>query len=150
MNIKNLLKNKKALILIAGFLAIAIIFFAIGSCVSKNRNSNRMKNDKFQQQMGLGGPVGGMRNGNFESGFNSGMFSGEILAKDAMSITLKMKNGGSRIIFLSDKTSVSKSTEGTVQDLEVGKTVSINGTPNSDGSVTAQSVEVRNVAVPVQ
>lgn len=68
--------------------------------------------------------------------------SGEITSKDEGSITVSMQDGSSKIILLTEDTSVSKSEEGSQADLEVGEQVSIFGTENSDGSVTAQNVQL--------
>lgn len=80
---------------------------------------------------------------------SSGMIGGEIIAKDATSITVKLRgnqtdgSAGSKIIFLSDATQVTKSAQGSTTDLSVGTQVTAFGTPNSDGSVNAQSVQIR-------
>ena len=85
------------------------------------------------------------------------MVNGKIIAKDASSITVEMhaipKEGtqgtstttgtGSRIVFYTDKTTIAKTLDGTLTDLEIGKDVNIVGTPNPDGSVIAQSIQIR-------
>jgi len=72
---------------------------------------------------------------------------GEIIAKDEQSLTIKMPDGGSKIIFFSDSTEISKFVNGASNDLEVGKTISVNGTTNQDGSLTAKSIQLRPISV---
>lgn len=90
------------------------------------------------QQMGVAGV--GVRGG---SAGSSDFASGEIIAKDDKSITVKLRDGGSKIIFYSDTTELSKFASVIPGDLEIGKTVSISGKTNQDGSITAQSIQIR-------
>ena len=82
------------------------------------------------------GASGGQRGG------GSGFAAGEILSKDEASITLKLADGGSKIIFFSDTTLIKKSENGVVGDLEIGKGAVISGSTNSDGSITANSIQL--------
>ncbi|MEW6610236.1 MAG: biotin/lipoyl-binding protein [Patescibacteria group bacterium] len=58
-------------------------------------------------------------------------------------VGVKLQDGGSKIIILSDATKVTKTDEGTVNDLTVGTRVAVTGTSNSDGSVSAQTIQIR-------
>ncbi len=68
--------------------------------------------------------------------------SGEVIDKDEQSITLKMPDGSSKIIFFSDSTQISKTTEGLKSDIEIGKQIIITGEQNSDGSYTAKTIQL--------
>jgi len=63
-----------------------------------------------------------------------------------LTITVKLPDGSSKIILLSEKTSINKASEGSVADLVVGEKVAVFGTTNTDGSVTAQNIQINPVA----
>lgn len=92
------------------------------------------------------GPNSGTQGAGFQgrSGNAQGMqpMSGEIISQDDNSITIKMQDGSSKIVILSDDTNVNKSSEGTKSDLKTGETVTAFGTTNSDGSITAQNISI--------
>ncbi len=83
--------------------------------------------------------TGGMRN-RFGGG---GGISGDVTAKDDTSVTVKSRDGSSRIILYSGTTQIFKSTTGTISDVAVGEQISAQGTQNTDGSITAQSIQIR-------
>lgn len=87
------------------------------------------------------GRTGGITTGMRRVGSNQPI-SGEILNMDNSSITVKLTDGSSRIILLSDKTIFSKTTSVDKTELKVGEKVGVFGTNNTDGSVSAQNVQL--------
>ena len=72
-----------------------------------------------------------------------GIAVGQITSMDSTSITLQLANGNSEVVFFTTSTPVSEPTTVPVSSLKVGTNVMVAGTSNSDGSVTAQSIQVR-------
>lgn len=93
------------------------------------------------QQLGIQG-IGGT-GGRFGNSTGNNFAVGEIISKDDKSITLKLRDGGSKIVFFSDSTEISKFADGDKNDLQVGKNILVNGKTNSDGSLTAQTIQLR-------
>ncbi|MDD4902170.1 MAG: DUF5666 domain-containing protein [Patescibacteria group bacterium] len=94
----------------------------------------------------------GFNRGNFTGSVNSqrsrngaGFTAGSVLSKnDSKSFTVKLNSGGSEIVFLSANSKIMKSATGTIDDLVAGEQVVVSGTANSDGSITATSVQLGN------
>jgi len=98
-----------------------------------------------QRQQFLQGNVGGNLQKGSRNG--SGFLSGEVIAKDEQSLTIKMPDGGSKIVFFSDPTQISKTVDGTINDIEIGKQIMVSGEQNSDGSYTAQNIQIRQSSI---
>jgi hypothetical protein len=77
------------------------------------------------------------------AGAGGGFVTGQITAMDSSSITLQLANGNSEVVFYSTSTSVTEPTTVPVSELTTGSNVMIGGTSNSDGSLTAQTIQVR-------
>ncbi len=123
--------------LIIGIIIVVVIAFYLGDRYGKNSAPVATT-----RSGGMAGGQRGMRGGGNGGGFTVG----EVLSKDDKSITVKLRSGGSEIVFLSTKTPVSKSVDGSLDDITVGSQVMVSGTPNSDGSLNAQSVQIRPAA----
>jgi len=106
-------------------------------------------------------PVSTMQNarGNFTAGaFNGtrgtggvaggGILSGTVAKQDEGSITLNTRDGSSHIVLITPATTVQKSVEGSLTDVAVGSTVMVTGSTNSDGSISASSIQLRPAAPP--
>ena len=72
----------------------------------------------------------------------AGFLSGGVIAKDEKSLTLKLPDGSTKIIFLSSSTQISKTAEGTIDDIEIGKEIMVTGSQNSDGSYTVKTIQL--------
>lgn len=70
--------------------------------------------------------------------------SGEIISKDDSSVTIKQQDGSTKIVLLSDKTVIVTSTQGNLDDLKNGENLTVFGTNNADGSVSAQNISLGN------
>jgi hypothetical protein len=68
---------------------------------------------------------------------------GQIISEDSTSITVAIPSGGSKIVFLDSTTPITKQASGKISDLTIGTNVSVLGTANTDGSVSAQSIQIR-------
>lgn len=119
-----------------------------------NRDFGNLTPEQMQQRFQQMGANGGARPRQGSGGQGGGFATGEVISKDDKSITVKTPvlgqnanssgQGSTKIIFYSSSTEIGKSVSGAAADLEVGKTVTINGSANSDGSITAQSIQIRN------
>ncbi|MDO8515889.1 MAG: DUF5666 domain-containing protein [bacterium] len=89
----------------------------------------------FAGRTGIGNFTGG--------GANAGFVTGSVVSSDAQSVTVQARDGSSKVIFLSASTKIEKPAAGSVSDLAQGTQIVVTGTANSDGSVTAQSIQIR-------
>jgi hypothetical protein len=128
---------KKIIIVVVLVLVVGTGAFYGGMMYGKNSaQSSRQQffqanvGGTFQRQVGARG-----------SGL--GFVSGEVISKDDQSLTLKMQDNSSKIVFFSDSTSVLKTDQGSIDDIEPGQQIMVQGEENSDGSYTAQSIQQR-------
>ena len=105
------------------------------------QNLTAEERQQRMQQFSVAGGAG-RRMGNGQ-GAGANFISGEVLSKDDKSVTVKLIDGGSKILFLSPSTTVMKTAPGSITDLQIGQTISDNGSSNPDGSLTAQSLQLR-------
>lgn len=135
--------DKKMIIVSIVVIIVSVVSFFGGVQYAKHKATatfGQLRNGASGMlQRGARGGTGGMMNSQFTMG--------EIIAKDDTSITLKLRDGGSKIIFYSNTTTVAKNVVGTSTDLSIGKQATVNGIANQDGSVTATSIELRDTTM---
>ncbi len=129
---------KKIIPIVLGFIIVAGGAFYAGMRYDQSKNASA-RQARGQQFGGGAGARGGVRG----AGANGGFVSGDILSKDDTSITVALRDGGSKIVFLSGTTQVMKTGTGSLQDLTIGEQVTVMGSANADGSVNAESVQIR-------
>jgi hypothetical protein len=132
-------------------LVVAVIFAAggfYGGMKYQQTKSGSGFTREFGTRTGMGGRQGGnvmMRGQNASTG-NMRMsfrpFFGEIINSDDKSITVKLEDGSSKIIMLSDKTTINKAESATKAELVKGTKVSVFGQEDADGIVSAQSIQL--------
>ena len=140
---------KRSILLTLAAIIFAGAGFAGGMRYESYRISKMSPQELFSQIGGFGARTAGPNDGagnqvRFERNDNIGwMITGEIISKDDKSITVKLLDGGSRIIFYSSSTTISKTVDGKSDDLAVGKNVMISGDTNADNTINAKNIQLR-------
>ena len=137
----------KVQLVIITAVAVGVVAFYIGAKYGAQSALGGPAGDARDFQARSGGMMGGVAGGqNRMAGGvvrGGGLIGGEIISKDDTTITVKLRDGGSKIVFVSSSTQVLKSTSGSLADLVSGGQVTVTGSQNSDGSISAQSVQIR-------
>ncbi len=123
-------KNKHLIIIVGLVFIIAIISGGIGYKIGEKRSIVRRT---FQFRGRENQPMTRDR---------TKTINGEVVSIDDKSITIKMADGSSKIILLTDKTIVNKAEITNIADLTLGEKVMIFGTDNSDGSISATNIQL--------
>lgn len=133
-------KQKYTVLTVVGFAVIA------GAAFFGGMKFQESKQPGFTRQ-GTVGSMSDLRNGVRTGGVGRGFrpVAGEILRADDTSVTVKLEDGGSRIVILTDKTTINKAEEGSRMDLKPGEKIAVYGTENTDGSVSAQNIQLNPV-----
>ncbi len=143
------MENKKVIMSVVVCVVIAVLSFLGGMSYGKGKNNTISTRQGSYSQNGFnqGGYLKGaqgMRSGRSGGMMNGGGFtSGEIISKDDKSMTIKLRDGGSKIVLFGASAKVEKTVDGSIADVSVGKSVMVTGTTNSDGSISATSIQMR-------
>jgi pectate lyase len=124
--------------IITSSLISIIVAGSIGYYVGSHRASTAAN-----MRQGMMGQAGLGARGGFARGANGGMVNGSVVSLTDNVLTLKARDGGSRVILFTAGTKVTKSVDGARTDVKDGVNVVILGTQNTDGSITAETVQIR-------
>lgn len=154
--------------LVTTIIAVAIIVgggaFYGGMKYTESKNSrdrfwqadfqNLSPEERQQRFQELGANVSGAfrdHEGGFRGGFGSGQdggirsLSGEIISQSEDSLTIKLSDDSTKIVFINNSTQITKSVEGSLDDLVPGEQIFVSGDENPDGSYTAQTIQLRSL-----
>lgn len=122
----------------------ALLIVAIAGYGGFRYGQRKMVNSR-QNQLGAVGAFGaqGSTGRGMRGGVGGGMIAGDIIKKDDKSITLQLRDGGSKIVWFATSTEIGKMTAGNSGDLVGGQAVSVVGSASSDGSIVAKSIQIR-------
>lgn len=134
---------------------VLLIVVGVGAFFGGTKYQQSKTASQFSQRTGLNSAVGqGMARGTGagtgqanRQGNNFRQTIGDIINSDDKSITVKLADGSSKIVLLSDTTVINQSTSATKADLKTGTKVAVVGSQNTDGSITGQTINI-NPRVP--
>ncbi len=105
----------------------------------------------FANGSGLGQLFGGTRGAGAGAGpanGSGGFTTGTIVSSDSNSVTVKLSDGSTKIVLYAPSTVIAVSKTGSSSDLTAGQDVTVTGTANSDGSITATRIQVGTLPRP--
>lgn len=127
------MKNKIIVSVIV--VVVAGLSFYLGKVYSASSKTSTSSRGQFNSGQFTGSGRGVRAGGGFSGG--------EVISKDDSGVTLKSQDGSTKIILISKSTQVMKSTSGSIEDVSVGENLMVTGVSNADGSITAQTVQIR-------
>lgn len=123
------MKKNTTIILVVAVAVVAFVggyFMARSSAPAQSTQSGR-------RQFGAGFGANGQS-----------ALSGQVASMDSNSLTLELPQGnGSRVVVFGPSVQVRKTVSGSLSDVATGTNVMVIGATNSDGSLTAQSIQIR-------
>jgi hypothetical protein len=138
--------RKNAVLILTAVVSLlfgAGVGFFGGMQYQKSQTQSRAQqflNGNLQGRMGSGAA-------RFRGNNNAQALRGEVISKDDKSITVKAQDGSTKIVILNGSTAYAKTTKASADDLTNGSQVTVFGTLNSDGSITAGSVQIGDLGM---
>lgn len=131
---RNIQKKFIGLVVVIAVIVGALSFYAGMKYKTKTATN-------VDQTQGISMMRQGFRNGG--RGSMGGFSGGTVVSIDATSMTVQGRDGSSKIVFFTQATPVMKMVAGKVEDIVVGSDITVVGTPNPDGSITSESIQIR-------
>ena len=133
---------------IAGLVVAALVIGGGSFYGGMQYNASQVTAAQQSVSATAGGAGGAGRTGARTRGFGGGaagggILNGSIVSNDGQSLTVQSSDGGSKVVFYATSTRIAKTTDGSSSDLVDGAGVVVMGTTNSDGSVTANMIQLR-------
>lgn len=119
-----------------------------GMLYGKSQTKDNLEQNFQQRAQQFGQNSAGNRGLRTGGQAGAGIANGEIISKDDKSIVIKLRDGGSKIIFYSTATEIGKFVSGALDDLIIGQNIMASGKTNEDSSLTAQSIQIRPMIAP--
>jgi len=139
--------KKISVIILVVVVAIVGFYAGVKYQGGKTPDLEAMMSARFSQDQGAGEHVAGIRAGRFSGGAGGEFTAGKIISKDDQSITVELidadEGSGSKIVFFSESTNITKTEAGIADDLAVDTQVMVTGTANEDGSITSETIQIR-------
>lgn len=118
------------------------VFFYLGISYQKTKMPTLGANrEAMREAMGRGNLINSDNLAN--RGLRGSQIIGEIIKINEDSFTIKLNNGGSSIIYITDETLISQTEKIDKNKLEEGQEVSIFGNTQENQSIIAESVQIR-------
>ncbi len=130
------IKNNQAVLAVSFIIIAGLSFFA-----GTKYQSRQLLNLRGQFASGRNMDRVGNQPGN-RNRFGGRQLVGEITGQDDKSVTIKLSDGSSKIIFLSQSTSFNQAVPASVSDLKLGTRIGVFGNENANGTLNAQSVQI--------
>lgn len=125
---------KKHWITVVVAVIVAVVFFFVGKAIGQNGSNATQAGGRnvTSSTRGFGG-----------RGMGGGFAAGQVVSVDGNSLTVQLPNGNSEVVFYSSSTQVIKPQPAPLSALTPGTMVLVGGSANPDGSVTAQTIQIR-------
>lgn len=138
---KNPVISKACETSLLGLVIVAVVFGAVGFFGGMQYQKSQRQN-YFSGQFNMMGQSGVRRFSGQGGNTNASAVRGEILSTDNNSITVKLPDGSSKLVLLGSNTNITEATSASKESLKAGQQVAVFGSSNSDGSVTAQNIQL--------